>query len=380
MKYSDTNPPLVCMMTQSTCYKGTSQGTPVGVLWHDTAGGNPNLKRYVQPDDNAANRDELLEKLGKNLNKNDFNHIVRYAGLNCWVGKLANGEVTTVQTMPWDYRPWGCGSGSRGSCNGVKDGPFWIQFEICDDAYDATIKDYIRGTKEYFEKVYKEACEITAYLCKKFNIDPLGTVSYKGVNVPTILCHKDSHKLGLGSGHSDVLQWFGKYNRTMDMVRGDVKKLLTQDAQPVDPQPPTPPPVEASYGDFSVGDLVSIKEGSTYYSGKPVPAWVIQKKWYIASIKNDRIVLGKSEDESANLTSAFKAESLIKVEQTPIFQPYVIRVTAAALNVRKGPGINYSVSTVIYKGGTYTIVEEQNGWGKLKSGAGWIMLQYTERK
>ena len=58
---------------------------------------------------------------------------------------------------------------------------------------------------------------------------------------------------------------------------------------------------------------------------------------------------------------------------------YVARVTATALNVRKGPGTSYDISTVIYKGGAYTIVEEQNGWGKLKSGAGWICLKYTER-
>jgi hypothetical protein len=218
MKYSEKNPPLVCMMTQSTCYKGTTKGYPVGILWHDTAGGNPNLCRYVQPDDNASNKDELIAILGKNKYNNDFNHIDRQAGLNCWVGKLANGEVSTVQTMPWDFRPWGCGSGSKGSCNGKTGGPFWIQFEICDDGY----KD-----KSYFEKAYKEACEITAYLCKKFNIDPKGTVKYNGVTVPTILCHWDSYKLKLGSGHRDIYLWFDKFGKTMDDVRNDVSKLLS---------------------------------------------------------------------------------------------------------------------------------------------------------
>jgi hypothetical protein len=42
---------------------------------------------------------------------------LKLAGLNAWIGKLANGEVTSVQTMPWEYRPWGCGSGNAGSCN-----------------------------------------------------------------------------------------------------------------------------------------------------------------------------------------------------------------------------------------------------------------------
>jgi hypothetical protein len=84
------------MMTQSTCYKGTTKGTPVGILWHDTAAGNPWLSRYVQPDDNAPNRKELLAIIGKNKYNNDYNHINRNAGLNCWIGKLANGEVTTI--------------------------------------------------------------------------------------------------------------------------------------------------------------------------------------------------------------------------------------------------------------------------------------------
>jgi hypothetical protein len=34
--------------------------------------------------------------LGVNNNKNDWNHIERQAGLNGWIGKLADGSVTTV--------------------------------------------------------------------------------------------------------------------------------------------------------------------------------------------------------------------------------------------------------------------------------------------
>jgi hypothetical protein len=47
MKYNENNKPLVCMMTQSTCYKGTSTMTPKGILWHSTGANNPTLKRYV---------------------------------------------------------------------------------------------------------------------------------------------------------------------------------------------------------------------------------------------------------------------------------------------------------------------------------------------
>lgn len=62
------------------------------------------------------------------------------------------------------------------------------------------------------------------------------------------------------------------------------------------------------------------------------------------------------------------------------FMPYTVRVTANVLNVRSGPGTRYKVTTSIKKNEVYTIVEEKNGWGKLKSGAGWISLKYTKKK
>lgn len=216
MKYNSSNKPLVCMQTNSTCYKGTRKMAVKGVLWHSTGANNPWLKRYVQPSDNASDRIKMLKLLGENTSKNDWNHISRKAGLNCWIGKLADGSITTVQTMPWDYRPWGCGSGSKGSCN---DG--WIQFEIAESSLD---------DKEYFNAVYKEACEITAYLCDMYNLDPNGTTTLNGVKVPVILCHADSYKLGLGSNHGDVLHWFKKHGKTMDDVRKDVAKLMKKTA------------------------------------------------------------------------------------------------------------------------------------------------------
>ena len=222
MKYNDNNKPIVCMMTNSTCYKGTTKGTPVGVLWHSTGANNPLLKRYVQPSSNDPNYQSLIKLIGKNTYNNDFNHIDRQAGVNAWIGKLADGSVAAVQSMPWDYRPWGCGTGSKGSCNGKTGGPFWIQFEMCEDNLN---------NKEYFNKIYKEACEFTAYVCKMFNINPKGTVNYNGVKVPTILCHYDSYKLGLGSGHYDVYNWFNKYGKTMDNVRSDVETLIKKSSE-----------------------------------------------------------------------------------------------------------------------------------------------------
>ena len=57
---------------------------------------------------------------------------------------------------------------------------------------------------------------------------------------------------------------------------------------------------------------------------------------------------------------------------------------ASVLNIRKGAGTNYGTNGAIRDKGTYTIVAEADGqgaskWGKLKSGAGWISLDYTKK-
>lgn len=66
-------------------------------------------------------------------------------------------------------------------------------------------------------------------------------------------------------------------------------------------------------------------------------------------------------------------------------KPFMVRVDTARLNIRTGPGANYP-KTGNYTGiGTFTIVETRSGegsssgWGKLKSGSGWISLDYATR-
>ena len=59
--------------------------------------------------------------------------------------------------------------------------------------------------------------------------------------------------------------------------------------------------------------------------------------------------------------------------------PYRVKVSIPDLNIRKGPGTTYSKTGKCTGVGVFTIVEEQSGWGKLKSGAGWICLSYATR-
>ena len=65
--------------------------------------------------------------------------------------------------------------------------------------------------------------------------------------------------------------------------------------------------------------------------------------------------------------------------------PFMVKVSITDLNIRKGAGTN-TAKTGQYTGiGIFTIVEvregkgSDTGWGKLKSGAGWISLDYCQR-
>ena len=82
------------------------------------------------------------------------------------------------------------------------------------------------------------------------------------------------------------------------------------------------------------------------------------------------------------LGAAAPAEPEKEPSQTPsgaTFTPYLVRITASVLNIRKGPGTTYAVTGQIKDRGVYTIVEQKGNWGRLKSGAGWISLSYTKK-
>lgn len=84
----------------------------------------------------------------------------------------------------------------------------------------------------------------------------------------------------------------------------------------------------------------------------------------------------KSKVGWINLSEAY-VEKVTTAKLT--FKEYKVRVTADVLNVRKYPTTDSAITQQVKKGQVYTIVDEQDGFGKLKSGAGWIALFYTEK-
>ena len=167
---------------------------PRGIMVHSTGANNPNLRRYVQPDDGV---------LGVNSNQNDWNRPGLEVCVHAFLGLTQAGEVAAYQILPWEYRAWHCG----GDANNTH-----LSFEICED----NLRD-----RAYWEKTYRLARELTAELCRKFGLNPLAP----GVLVD----HAEGAALGIASNHADVDHWWSRYGVTMDDFRADVARLLEQE-------------------------------------------------------------------------------------------------------------------------------------------------------
>lgn len=368
MKYNENNKPLICMQTQSTCYRGTRTMTVRGVLWHSTGANNPNLLRYVQPSDNAPDKEKMLQIIGVNKYKNDINHITRNMGMNAWIGKLANGEIATIQTMPWNYKPWGCGNGGNGSCN-----EGWIQFEICED--DLQNKDYAMA-------VYREACQLTAYLCKMYNLNPKGQIRFNNVMVPIILDHTTSNSLGLGSNHGDIKHWFPKFGKTLVDIRNDVLELLNEDSsEPTIPQPTTSPSI-------SLGNR-SLRKGMSGEDVKELQEALIKLGYNLGNAGADGIFGNKTDDavrsfqQSAGLTvdgifGAKSYEALLKKINASI---PLIKIKTKT-EIRDGNNIKYNIIKTANINEKYEYVATAaNGWIAIVTDnkVGWILSDCCEK-
>ena len=124
---------------------------------------------------------------------------------------------------------------------------------------------------------------------------------------------------------------------------------------------------------FKVGDRVVVsKNATTYATGQDIASWVKGQTYTVQEAKSDRCLL------SSIVSWVFNKD--LTLEGAPAFQPYIVIVDTDVLNVRTGAGVSYPIATTVKKGQAFTIVEVKDGWGKLKSGAGWISLEYTKKK
>lgn len=178
--------------TQNPCYKAGKKISPSGIVVHSTGANNPYLKRYVGSGDSI---------IGKNQYNNHWNKPDATKCVHAFIGKAADGSIKIYQTLPWNYRCWGVGSGKNGSYNNSH-----IQFEICEDALT---------DERYYKEVFSYAKLLCAFLCDKY-----------GIKAENVVGHYEAAAAGYGSNHADPRNWQRKFEGSMNQFRADVSALI----------------------------------------------------------------------------------------------------------------------------------------------------------
>ena len=213
-------------LTRNACYMAGTPMVPRGIMIHSTGADNPNLRRYVQPDDGLLgvhpynNHWNNYHPGGADIGPHTFvNDGTGYCAVcggrqvcaHAMIGKLADGDIATYQLLPWEWQGWHSGSGNRGQANALG----YIGFEICEDS----LKD-----PEYFLRTYNEAVGFCAYLCDMFGLDPEGTTPE---GYPVIIDHVTGCELGIASPHGDVGHWWPKFGKRLEDFRKDVAEKMS---------------------------------------------------------------------------------------------------------------------------------------------------------
>jgi uncharacterized protein YraI len=253
---------------------------------------------------------------------------------------LDDSEV--IQCMPNNFKCWHCGSPGNGK---------WIGIEMCEpkqikytSGAKFTVGD-LAAAQNYAMKCYKNAVWLIALLCKNYGWNPYSAILTHGQITKRKLSntdHVDPEHLwdGLGMGYD------------LGTLQRDVAAAML-----IDPKP------EPQKTEESKGHMYRIRKSWDDAESQIGAYGVLENA--IAACKDGYAVF----DETGKQVYPFKS--------------YAVRITASALNIRKGPSTRYPVDQTIANGGVYTIVEEIDGWGLLKAYAkarnGWVNLAYTER-
>lgn len=192
----------------SDCYKSGTRQTSIGTQVHSTGANNPNLCRYVGPDDG---------RLGKSKYNNHSNRPGSDVCASAYIGKLADGTVAVYQSLPWYMRCWLSGKGTNGNANRMG----YVGFEICEDN---------KQDEAYFrDAVMEKSVLLTAHLCELFGTTPRAVVkSFSQGDALAVMDHQELHALQLASNHADIRHWLKIYGLTMDDYRNAVEEAMRE--------------------------------------------------------------------------------------------------------------------------------------------------------
>ena len=313
------------IMTKNPCYTAGRKITVKGLMLHSVGCPQPNASVFI-----------------KNWNTPSY-------GTACVHGFIDGNDGTVYQTLPWNHRGWHCASGPKGSGNNTH-----IGVEMCEPASirytggSSFTCSNLSAARTSVKKTYEAAVELFAYLCKLYGLNPTAD----GV----IISHREGHARGIASNHGDPEHlWNGLgMGYTMNTFRKDVKEKM---------------------------------QGGTVKPDETKEMYRVRKSWEDAVSQKGAFHELENAKKCADANKGYAEINTSGKQVYPKtdFSPYLVEVTATDLNIRKGPGTNYGKTGKFTGKGVFTITEERagtgsnRGWGKLKSGVGWISLDYVKR-
>ena len=319
----------------------------------------------------------------KSINRN---HAIDTISIHCMAGNLSIEQCGNLFANPSKQASsnYGIGSDGRIGLYVEEKDRSWCTSSSSNDNRAITIEVANTQAKDPWpvsDAAMASLIKLCADICKRNNIKKL---LWKG----------DKNLIGqVDKQNMTVHRWFAAkacpgdylYSRH-GYIADEVNKILGQNTpiEPVTPDKPKGPTQPTAPSNYKVGDVVKLKANATYYNGVSIPNFVKKSTLYYRGTNKNGIII--STQKTGAITGVVKADALEGGISTPAqpTQPttssiYTVKVTANCLNIRRGPGTNYGISSQIRDKGVYTIIETRGNWGRLKSGRGWICLDYTKK-
>ena len=343
-----------------------------------------NLTKYDKEEKKMSNSSLASYKKISPHKNSPRNHAIDTITIHCYVG-----QVSVESAGSWFSNP-----NAKCSCNYVigSDGRIglivdegdrsWCTSSSSNDNRAVTIECASDKTEPYAvnSKVYASLINLITDICKRNNIKELkwegdknliGQVSKQNMTVHRWFANKSCPGEYLYSRHGQIAS---EVNKRLG-VSGSGQTNSNAGNSSIS-FPATPFSVKVLISDLNYRSQPSMSGAVKGQTGKGAftitevkNGWGKLKSgvgWIYLENPEYCTVLGKTTSAATQNDSSYK-----------------VRITASVLNVRKGAGTNYAIATQVKKGEVYTIVAEQKSgnstWGKLKSGAGWISLGYTEK-
>lgn len=248
---------------------------------------------------------------------------------------FAVDDKEIVQGIPLDRNAWACGDGANGKGN--RKG---IQIEIC----------YSKSGGARFENAEKNAAKFIAQLLKE-----------RGWGVDKVKKHQDfSNKY---CPHRTLDKGWASF---VNMIRDYLNELNK--------------PVQSTQSSsISVGDKVKVKTTATHYAtGQSMASFVKGSTYEVTRNDGNKLLLS----DIVSWVWDYDVDKVGSTTQSSSDNSFLVEIICDELNIRQQADFNSKVVGTVKKGEVFTIVEENNGLGKLKSGVGYISmnLKYVRRK